>query len=52
VHIIREAWIGKNWIVEVTASGSRAGKPFRATHLFLTSLHTTPEALLQLVGDR
>jgi len=31
---IREAWIGTSWIVEVTATGSRDGKPFRATHLF------------------
>ena len=30
----------------------RDGKPFRATHLFLTSLRTTPEALLQLVHNR
>ncbi len=49
---IRETWIGTSWIVEVTASGTREGKPFRATHLFLTSLHTTPEALLRLVRDR
>ena len=49
---IREAWIGTSWIVEMTADGSRDGKPFRATHLFLTSLRTTPEALLQLVRDR
>ncbi len=38
--------------MEVTASGTRDGKPFRAPHLFLTSLRTTPEALLQLVRDR
>jgi predicted transposase YbfD/YdcC len=49
---ITEAWIGTSWIVEVTASGRRDGKPFQATHLFLTSLRTTPEALLQLVRDR
>ena len=49
---IREAWIGTSWIVEMSADGSRDGKPFRATHLFLTSLRTTPEALLQLVRDR
>ncbi len=49
---IRKAWIGTSWIVEVVATGSRDGKPFRATHLFLTSLRTTPEALLQLVRDR
>jgi hypothetical protein len=49
---IRENWIGTSWIVEVMATGSRDGKPFQATHLFLTSLRTTPEALLQLVRDR
>ncbi len=45
---IREAWIDTSWIVEMNADGSRDGKPFRAPHLFLTSLRTTPEALLQL----
>ena len=49
---IREAWIGTSWIVEMTADGTRDGKPFQATHLFLTSLRTTPEALLRLVRDR
>jgi hypothetical protein len=49
---IREAWIGTSWIVEVAATGSRDGKPFQARHLFLTSLRTTPEALLKLVRDR
>jgi predicted transposase YbfD/YdcC len=34
------------------ATGIRDGKPCHATHLFLTSLRTTPEALLQLVRDR
>ena len=36
----------------MVAEGNREGKPFHATHLFLTSLRTTPEALLQLVRDR
>jgi predicted transposase YbfD/YdcC len=49
---ITEAWIGTSWIVELVAEGTRDGNPFRATHLFLTSLRTTPEALLQLVRDR
>ena len=49
---IREAWSGTSWIVELAATGTRDGKPFCATHLFLTSLRTTPEALLQLVRDR
>jgi len=49
---ITEAWVGTSWIVEVMASGTRDGKPFGTSHLFLTSLRTTPEALLQLVRDR
>ncbi|MEX1318044.1 MAG: transposase [Synechococcaceae cyanobacterium] len=49
---IAEAWIGTGWIVEVVATGSRDGQPFQATHLFLSSLRTTPEALLRLVRDR
>jgi hypothetical protein len=49
---ITETWIGTSWIVEGTASGTRDSKLFHATHRFLTSLRTTPEALLQLVRDR
>jgi hypothetical protein len=49
---IAQAWIGTSWIVEVVATGTRDGKPFQAIHLFLTSLRTTPEALLQLVRER
>ncbi len=37
---------GASWIVEVMATGTREGKPFKATHRFITSLRTTPEALL------
>ncbi len=49
---IRDAWVGTSWIVEVAADGIRDGKPFQTTHLFLSSLRTTPEALLKLVRDR
>ena len=49
---IRETWSGTSWIVEVIAVGIRDGRSFRQTHCFLTSLRTTPEALLQLVQDR
>ena len=49
---IRENWIGTSWIVEVAAIGRRDGKVFQATHVFLTSLRTTPDALQQLVRDR
>ena len=34
------------------ANGTREGKPFKATHRFVTSLRTTPEALLRLVRER
>jgi hypothetical protein len=49
---IRETWAGTSWIVEITATGTRDSKSFHATHVFLTSLRTTPQALLQLVRDR
>ena len=49
---IRETWSGTSWIVEVSTTGSRDSKPFQATHHFLTSLRTTPEAMLQLVRER
>ena len=49
---IREAWNGTSWIVELQAIGARDGKPFQACHFFLTSLRTTPEALLRLLRQR
>jgi hypothetical protein len=49
---ISEACIGTGWIVEVADSGSRNGKPFHATQLFLSSLRTTPDALLRLIWQR
>ena len=49
---IKANWHGTSWIVEATASGRREGKPFEATHHFITSLRTTPNALLQLVRER
>ena len=49
---IRESWVGTSWIVEMTATGTRDDRSFQATHLFLTSLRTTPEALVELVRDR
>jgi len=51
-ELIAQAWIGTGWIVELAASGTRAGKPFKAIPLFLSSLRTTPKASLQLVRDR
>jgi predicted transposase YbfD/YdcC len=49
---IQEALSGTSWILEVTAEGTRDGKPFHATHHFLTSMRTTPEGLLRQVRDR
>jgi predicted transposase YbfD/YdcC len=49
---IRQAWLGTSWIVEVATTGTRDGKPFIAKHLFLTSLRTSPEALLRLTRNR
>ncbi len=49
---IKRSWHGTSWIVEVIATGTRDSKPFKASHFFLTSLRTTPEALLQLVRER
>ncbi|MBD1193100.1 MAG: ISAs1 family transposase [Vulcanococcus sp. Clear-D1] len=49
---IKENWHGACWIAEVIATGMRDGKPFNATHRFITSLRTTPEALLRLVRER
>ncbi|WP_296369067.1 ISAs1 family transposase [Vulcanococcus sp. Clear-D1] len=49
---IKENWHGASWIAEVMATGTRDGKPFKATHRLITSLRTTPEALLRLVRER
>lgn len=49
---IKTHWHGTSWIAEVIATGIRDGKPFKATHRFITSLRTTPEALLRLVRER
>ena len=38
---IRQTWSGTSWIVEVSTTGSRNGKPFQATHHFLFSLRTS-----------
>ncbi|WP_010316270.1 hypothetical protein [Synechococcus sp. CB0205] len=45
---IKAKWQGTSWIAEVIATGIRDSKPLKATHRFLTSLRTTPEALLRL----
>ena len=49
---IKANWHGTSWIMEVIAKGTRDGKPFNTVHRFITSLRTTPEALLRLVRER
>jgi predicted transposase YbfD/YdcC len=48
---ITESWPGSDWIVELVVSGKRPGEPSLQRHLFLTSLRTTPKAMLQQVRD-
>ena len=40
---IRERWVSTGW---------RDGKPFHHIHLFITTLRTSPKALLRLVRQR
>jgi hypothetical protein len=49
---IKQDWSCTSLIVELSATGTRDGRPFQAIHLFLTSLGTTREALLRLVRER
>ena len=47
-ELIREAWIGTNWIVELSATGSCDRRDFRGMPAYVK----TPEALVKLVQDR
>jgi hypothetical protein len=49
---IKETWHYTIWILEVIGRVTRDGMPFKATHLFITSLGRTPESILQLVRGR
>nr|WP_255090932.1 ISAs1 family transposase [Vulcanococcus limneticus] len=49
---ITERWSGASWIIELVSTGVRDGKPFRQIHHFLTTLRTSPKALLRLVRQR
>jgi hypothetical protein len=49
---IRERWAGASWIIEPVSTGQRDGKPFHHVHLFITTLRTSPKALLRLVRQR
>jgi predicted transposase YbfD/YdcC len=50
---IKQAWPGSAWIVElITTTIKRNGKPTVRRHLFITTVRTTPEALLRLIRQR
>jgi hypothetical protein len=49
---IGERWEGASWIIELVSTGRRAGKPFHHVHYFITTLRTSPKALLRLVRQR
>jgi predicted transposase YbfD/YdcC len=50
---IKLNWPGSAWIVEViTGIVTRSGKRSIRRHLFLTSLRTSPDALLRLIRQR
>ncbi len=49
---IRERCAGASWIIELVSTGRRDGKPFHHVHFFITTLRTSPKALLRLVRQR
>jgi predicted transposase YbfD/YdcC len=49
---IRERWVGASWIIELVSTGWRDGKTFQHVHYFITTLRTSPKALLRLVRQR
>lgn len=49
---IKENWPGCSWIVEMVTTITRKGSTTTRRHLFLTSIRTTPEALLRLIRQR
>ena len=49
---IRERWASASWIIELVSTGRRDDKPFHHVHFFITTLRTSPKALLRLVRQR
>jgi len=50
---IRTDWPSTSWIIEMETTGTRNGKPMRPhSQYFLTTLRTTPKALLRLIRQR
>ena len=52
IDAIRERWLGASWIVELVSTGRCDGQPFHHIYLFITTLRTSPKALLRLVRQR
>jgi hypothetical protein len=48
-HGRRVRWVGASWIIKLVSTGWRDGKPFRHVHYFISTLRTSPKALLRLV---
>jgi hypothetical protein len=49
---ISDRWAGASLIIELVRTGRRDGKPFHHVHLFITTLRTTPKALVRLLRQR
>ena len=50
---IKANWPGSAWIVEkINTRTTRKGKRTTTRHRFITSIRTTPEALLRLIRQR
>jgi len=49
---IRERWAGATWIIKLVSTGRRDSKPFHHVNFFITTLRTSPKALLRLVRQR
>ncbi|WP_269798983.1 ISAs1 family transposase [Vulcanococcus limneticus] len=49
---IRANWPGSAWIVEVTTRTETRKGTSNVRHLFITSIRTSPEALLRLIRQR
>ena len=49
---IKEAWPGSAWIVELFTTKTTRKGTSSVRHLFITTIRTTPEALLRLIRQR
>jgi hypothetical protein len=49
---IRQRRAFASWIIDLVSTGRLDGKPFHHVHSFITTLSTSPKALLRLVQQR